>query len=65
MVRFRNRWIFFGRNSTREKPDSGSSIRWLGLALIQSTIRRTRRITRQLSPGNWLLTFILRDVAHF
>ena len=65
MVRFRNRWIFFGRNWRREKPDSGSSVDGIGLRLIQSAVRGTGRIARLVSPGNLLLTFILRDVAHF
>lgn len=65
MVRFRNRWIFSGRSWTREETEPGRSISGICFQLVESAVRRAMRIARRLSPGNLLLTFILRDVAHF
>ena len=65
MERFRNRWISSGRNWTREETEPGKSVSGICFQLVESAFRRAMRIARQLSPGNLLLTFILRDVAHF
>ncbi len=65
MERFKNRWIFFGRNWIREEPEPTEPIRSGYRQMLLSTARRIRLKVRQLSPGNLLMTLILRDVAHF
>ncbi len=65
MARFANRWIFFVRNSTRAKSESGRSLLSECRQVISSIASKFSRKMRQLSPRNLLLTILLKDGAHF
>ncbi len=65
MERFKNKWIFSGRNWIREESEPTEPIRSGYRQMLQSTARRIHLKVRQLSPANLLMTLILRDVAHF